>query len=184
MGNYNLVITLAPGCQGDAGNKPGVSAPPSTGRAGGFQSQGEWEECQDGSGFVVLQVSGMSAQGKLGVESEGWNLKCPDCESSEGGSHSDYYIILGWTLRWSSVWERHVWQGHKCHISEFPEAEGGMSTDSQLGKKFLETLHRPRAMDHVSRWKSLHHTQQHTMTRQTRGQQLLTSQLTINSTDL
>lgn len=183
---------MASHCQGDAGNKPGASAPPSMGRVGGFQSQKGWGwgwavtgGCQNGSGFVVLQISGMSAQRQTRSKSGGWSLKCPDRESLEGGSLSDYCIILGWTLCAGQLFGRGSC-GNAANVTYLwvPRSSGRDEHRFTVRKRNLETLHRPQAMDCLSRWKSLHHTQRHTMTRQNRVQRFLTSQLNINSKDL
>lgn len=65
-----------------------------------------------------------------------------------------------------------------------PRSSGRDEHSFTARKRNLETLQRPQAMECLSRWDSLHHTQQRTMTRPSRGQQFLTSQLKITGKDL
>lgn len=176
---------VAPHCQGDAGNKPGTSAPPSTGRVSGSQSQKGWGGCQNGSGFVVLQIPGMSATQTNSEQSQEDGVQSALTESSEGGRLSDYYVILGWTL-WAGQLFGRGSCGNATNVTYLwdPRSRGRPEQRFTARKRHLEMLHRPQAMGCLSRWKSLHHTQQHTMTRQNRGQRFLTSQLKTNSRDL
>lgn len=62
---------------------------------------GRWGAKKDARmGQVLLSCRSLGClhTDKLRAESGGWTLKCADCESWAGGSLSDYYIILGWTL--------------------------------------------------------------------------------------
>lgn len=98
---YPCHLSRPPHCQGDAGNKPGVSAPPSMGRGGWWlpkpKKGGEGDARMD-QVLLSCRSLGRLHTDKLRAESGGRSLKHPDCESSEGGSLSDYYIILGWSL--------------------------------------------------------------------------------------
>lgn len=151
-----------PHWQGDTGNKPSASAPPSTERAGGFQSQ---KGCLWGGvpEWVLLSCRSLGClhTDKLRAESGGWSPKCPDCESLQGGRLSDYCIILGWTL-WAGQLFGRGCCGNPANVTYLwvPRSSGRDEQRLTVRKRNLGTLHRPQAVGCLSRWKSLHHTEQ------------------------
>lgn len=146
MGYYTCHPSWSCHCQGDAGNKPSASAPPSTERAGGFQSKKGclWGGCQNGFccpadlwDFCTQTNSEQSQED--GVQSA--LIVNPRKEEDS------VIIVLFWVGLCglvSYLGEVVVATRQMLLISEFPEAVGGTSRDSQLGQEIWEHFTGPR----------------------------------------
>lgn len=108
----------------------------------------EGGDARTGWVFLSCRSPGFLYPDKLQAEPGGWGPKLPVCESLEGGSFS---TIANFVLFWvrlsglvSYLAETAVALPNTSLISEFSEAVGGMSTDSQLGKEIWKSFTRPR----------------------------------------
>lgn len=136
--------TVVPHGRADAGKMPGASAPPSMGRMGASHSQkvvgdARWARVCCPADLWDVRTQTKSEQGQEdGVQSA---LTVNPWEDD-----ASVIIILfraGPRGLISYLGEAVVATLQMSFISEFPEAEGGTSTDSQLGKEIWKHFRDP-----------------------------------------
>lgn len=135
--------SVVPHGRGDAGKMPGASAPPSTGRNGCLTQPKSGGGCQMGQGLLSCRSLGClhtkSEQGQEDGVRSALTVNPWEDEAS-------VIIILfraGPRVLISYLGEAVVATLQMSLISEFPEAVGGMSTDSQLGKEIWKHFRGP-----------------------------------------